>query len=95
MEADTIYAVRVWIDPADVDDVVGWLRAHHLADVVAQPGFLGARCIRLEQDSGDGWQAYLMLYGLQSRAALECYFADPITERFAQERKPFADTTTS
>ena len=90
MNADTMYIVRVWIDPAGVDAVMGWLADHHLADVVAQPGFLWGRCIRLEQPAQDGWVACLMLYGLESREALERYFANPIAQRFAEERKPFA-----
>lgn len=90
MDAGMIYVVRVWIDPAGAEAVTGWLRAHHMADVVAQPGFLWGRCIRLEQDADDGWLAYLMLYGLESREALQRYFANPIAERFAEERKPFA-----
>lgn len=87
---DVVYVVRVWIDPQGHDAVLGWLRAHHVADVVAQPGFRWARCVRLEQDAEDGWLAYVMLYGVESREALLRYFESPITQIFAEQRKPFA-----
>jgi len=57
--------------------------------VVAQPGFLFVRRVKLEQASDDGWSAYMMIYGLESKAALQRYFDGPAQAKFAQERKPF------
>jgi hypothetical protein len=37
----------------------------------------------------DGWSAYMMIYGLQSQAALQRYVDGPAPSKFAQERKPF------
>ena len=89
MEADTIYLVRVWVHPDAVERMMGWLREKHLADVVSQPGFRFGHCIRLEQEAEDGWVALAMIYGLESRDALDRYFQNPIGARFAEERKAF------
>jgi len=89
MDAETIYLVRVWVHPNAIERMMDWLRAKHLADVVAQPGFRFGRCIRLEQTADDGWVALAMIYGLESREALERYFASPIGAQFAEERKAF------
>ncbi len=89
MDAETIYAVRVWVDPAASERLLVWLRHPHIADVVAQPGFLWARCIRLEQDAEDGWHAFMMLYGVESLSALDRYFENPIGKVFAEQRKAF------
>ncbi|HEY5209714.1 MAG TPA: DUF4286 family protein [Stellaceae bacterium] len=90
MEATTYYVVRFWIKPEGGQAVIDWLDSRHMAEVTAQPGFLWSRRCRLEQDAPDGWHAYLMIYGLESRAALERYFNSPARERFAEEGKPFA-----
>lgn len=89
MDADTIYLVRVWVRPDAVDPMTTWLREKHLAEVVAQPGFVFGRCIRLEQNADDGWVAMAMIYGLESRTALDRYLVSPIHESFAEQRKPF------
>jgi hypothetical protein len=54
--------------------------------VVGQPGFLWARMFDLEQSDEDGWPAYMMMYGLESREALEAYFGSDAPPRYARER---------
>ena len=90
MDAPVMYVVRFWVAPAGQQQVFAWLDGGHCADVVAQPGFLFVKRIKLEQPGDDGWDSYFMLYGLQSRQALEDYFGNTaLAERFAQERAPF------
>lgn len=89
MDAPYLYIVKFWIHPDGLKTVMGWLDGRHMAEVVAQPGFLFVRRVRLEQDAPDGWSAHMMIYGLDSKAALQRYFDSPAPARFALERKPF------
>ena len=89
MDAPYLYVVKFWIHPDGRKVVMDWLDGRHMAEVVAQPGFLFVRRVKLEQDSADGWSAHMMIYGLESKAALQRYFDSPAPARFAQERKPF------
>lgn len=89
MDAPFFYIVKFWIEPAGAAAVLGWLDDKHMADVAAQPGFQWVRRVRLDQDADDGWQAYMMIYGLDSREALLRYFESDAPKRYAVERKPF------
>ena len=89
MDAPYFYLVKFWVHPDSRKAVFDWLDGRHMAEVVAQPGFLFARRVKLEQASDDGWSAYMMIYGLASQAALQRYFDGPAPAKFAQERKPF------
>ena len=89
MDAPFLYIVRFWVSPAGLATVMGWLENGHMAEVVRQPGFLWVRRVRLAADASDGWSAHMMIYGLESEAALQAYFASPAPAKFALERKPF------
>lgn len=86
MEEKTIYFVKLWIRPEACERFYEWLNGSHFADVVALPGFLWGRCYELEETSEDGWPALMMMYGLQSRQALEAYFNSDAPAGFAKER---------
>lgn len=86
-----MYMSRFWISPAGREQLFAWLDGGHCAEVVSQPGFLFFKRVKLEQKSDDGWDSYAMLYGLESRQALDNYFANrALHEKFAQQRAPFA-----
>ncbi len=87
MEEKTVYIVQFWTRPDGGERVIEWLNGTHLADVVSQPGFLWARMFAMEQTSDDGWPAYMMMYGLESREALETYFNSDAQARYAKERE--------
>jgi hypothetical protein len=89
MDAPFLYLVRFWVDPKGLDQVMHWLESRHMAEVIAQDGFLWVQRLRLDQPSDDGWSAHMMIYGLASRTALQAYFDGPAPARFAAERKPF------
>src|SRR5262245_40806715 len=89
MDAPFLYLVRFWVNPEGAKAVLHWLDGGHMRDVVGQPGFLWVRRVRLDQNGPDGWHGYTMIYGVESRAALQRYFDGPAPARFAQERKPF------
>ena len=89
MDAPFTYVVRFWVDPKGTDTVMHWLDSKHTAEVVAQPGFRWVRRVRFEENAPDGWHAYMMIYGLESRDALMRYFESDAPKRYAQERKSF------
>ncbi len=90
MDAPVMYVVRFWVAPEGHAQIFAWLDGGHSQEVVAQPGFRFVKRLKLEQKSDDGWDSYLMLYGLESRQALEDYFANTtLHEKFARQRSPF------
>ena len=89
MDAPYLYVVKFWVHPDGAAPILHWLDATHMADVTAQPGFRWSRRVRLDQDADDGWHAYMMIYGLDSRDALLRYFESDAPKRYAAERKPF------
>lgn len=91
MDASVVYLVKFWVSPEGQREVFAWLDGGHNAEVLAQPGFRYFQRIRLEQDAEDGWLAYAMVYGLDSREALENYFGNTaLHAKFNAERAPFA-----
>jgi hypothetical protein len=90
MDASFAYVVKFWVSPEGSTTIMDWLDNKHTAEVVAQPGFRSVRRLCLEEKSDDGWQAYMMIYGVESREALMRYFESEAPKRFAEERKPFA-----
>lgn len=91
MTAPVLYMVRAWVSPNGGERYLRWLEDTHMAEVIKEPGFLWARKCRLEQTDDKGWQGYLLIYGLGSRAALEAYLQSPARERFWKELVPLND----
>jgi len=89
MVAPFLYIVKFWVSPQGEQALLHWLDSKHMADVTAQPGFQWSRRVRLDQDADDGWHAYTMIYGLDSRDALLRYFESDAPKQYAAERKPF------
>lgn len=90
MDAPVMYVVRFWVNPAGHRQVFEWLDGGHSSEVISQPGFRFVQRIRLDQKSDDGWDSYMMLYGLESRLALDHYFANAaLHEKFNRQRAPF------
>ena len=80
--------VRFWVAPDAHAAVRRWLEGGHVAEVLAQPGFLW--CRRLKLEPREGWAGYAMIYGIASRAAYEAYEANQsLKQKFARERAPF------
>ena len=91
MDAPVLYMVRAWVCPGAGDRYLRWLEDTHMREVINEPGFLWARRYRLEQTNDKGWVGYLLIYGLESRAALEAYLHSAARERFWRELEPFND----
>lgn len=89
MDAPVMYVVRFWVDPKGSREVFAWIDGGHNDEVLSQPGYRFLKRVKFEQKSDDGWECYLNIYGLESREALERYFANkPLHEKFARERAP-------
>jgi hypothetical protein len=83
-EARFFLVVRFSIEPEAEAQVMRWLDGGHIAEVLRQPGFLW--CKRVKLDGG----GYMMLYGIESRAAFDAYEANrALKTKFARERAPF------
>jgi antibiotic biosynthesis monooxygenase (ABM) superfamily enzyme len=91
MDAPYLYVVQFWVRPDAEAKLVAWLREKHLQEVADQPGFRWARMVKLEQKSADGWQGYVNIYGVDSKAALEAYFDGAARQRFTGESAAFQD----
>ncbi len=89
MDAPYFYLVKFWVHPDSRKAVLDWLDTGHMADMVALAGFLFVKRVKLEQVSEDGWSAFMMIYGVESKSALQRYFEGPAPARFAQQRKQF------
>ena len=74
MDAPFVYVVKFWVDPKGADTILHWLDSKHTAEVVAQPGFRSVRRVRLEENSPDGWHAYMMIYGLEFARRADALF---------------------
>ena len=76
--------VRFRVAPEAEAQLLRWLDGGHMAEVASQPGFLWAKRIRLEDN------AYLMIYGIESKAAFEAYESNSaLKAKFAKERASF------
>src|SRR5262245_4617540 len=91
MDAPVLYMVKAWVSPDGGERYLRCLETKHMAEVIRDPGCLWARRCKLEQADPLGWEGYLLIYGLESRAALEAYLHSPARERFWQELVPFDD----
>lgn len=89
MDAPYLYAVKMWLNPDGGERVMAWMDGGHQKEVASQPGFLWSRRFRLNEKSPDGWQAYIVLYGVTDEAALDAYQASPTRQRFARESAEF------
>ena len=86
-----IYAVRFWVAAEGKAPMMQWLEGSHVREVVSQPGFLWCRMLDLKEKDDKGWDAYSMIYGIESRAAIDAYNANTaLAARFVKEREPFA-----
>ena len=89
MHTPVLYMVTAWVSPHGGERYLEWLEHKHMAEVIAEPGFLWARKCHLEQDDEQGWAGYLLMYGLESRAALDGYLRSPARLRFWEELQAF------
>ena len=88
MDAPYFYLVKFWVHPESRKAVLEWLDSGHMADMVALPGFLFVRRVKLEQDSADGWSGFMMIYGVEFEDGLAALLRRPR----ARQVRPAAQT---
>ena len=71
--ARVLYMVTIEVSPESEARWDSWHSEHHVPDLLAQPGFLGARKFRDPDEGKDGWARYLVLYEVESPEALAEY----------------------
>lgn len=92
-EAPVLYVERVWVAPDEGGErFLMWLDGRDAAaGAVRGPGVLWVRRCRLEQTDGRGWRGHLLIYGLESRQALDGFLDMPARARERTGREAFAD----
>lgn len=91
MNVPILYMVRAWVSPNGGERYLEWLERKHMREVIREPGMLWARRCKLDQSDDKGWRGYLLIYALDSRAALEAYLKSPAREGFWHELKAYDD----
>ncbi len=83
-EANYFLVVRFSVEPQAETDLLRWLDGGHVKELLAQEGFLWCKRVKIEKN------AFMMLYGLESKAAFDAYESNKaLKEKFARERAPF------
>ena len=90
-DAEVLYVVRFWVEPAATSKILEWLRHKHLAEVLAEPGFLSAELCDLQEQDDAGWRAYFILYRLSSAEKLRAYMKGDAKARFNREQAEYVD----
>lgn len=80
-----IYTVTAWVPPEVEQEYLDWLDGGHIEEVIAQPGFVAARRVRLNQSNAEGALGLLTIYELHSAAALDAYLASETRQRLMAE----------
>lgn len=73
-DGEVLYEVNLAVAPHRIAEFDGWL-AEHVDEMCGLPGFLGAD-ITPVGDRDDGWAQRTVQYRVESRAALDRYFAE-------------------
>lgn len=91
MGAPVVYMVRFWVSPDAEQELIDGIDNGHHQEAIDQPGFRWGQRLVLEARDEQGWQGYLNLYGVESRAAFEANQASEIQPKFQQEAARFAE----
>jgi hypothetical protein len=83
-DAKYFLIVRFSVEPHAEAQVIGWLDGGHMKEVATQRGFLWCKRVKT------GPHAYMMIYGIESKAAFDAYEGNAaLKAKFAKERAPF------
>ena len=78
------YGVMVEVNPDEEAAWNDWHTRQHMADVLAEPGFVSATKYLLDTPNGD-WRQYLTVYELATREALDSYLRGEAVTRLRAE----------
>ncbi len=89
---NTIYAVKVEVDPVDEATWDEWNTTLHIPDVLMQSGFIRATKYKIDSDAE--WPQYMILYELDARASLDAYLkGDAVIRLRADHYSRFGSST--
>jgi hypothetical protein len=80
-----LYTVTAEVEPASADAWNVWHTDHHLAEVVAQPGFIRCRKWRETSPLKDGWIRFLVAFEVETLDAYERYNRGEAARRLRAE----------
>lgn len=87
-----IYCLLIEVDPSNGQPYLGWLLGGHIEVVAKNPGFLSGRITEFNEPANDGWLRYMVVYEVESKAALEAYWQSDTFKGYGEEAKEFAGT---
>jgi Domain of unknown function (DUF4286) len=91
-DAPYIYLVFVEADPKRGKPYLEWLDQKHIDAVLGDPAFLWARKIKLMRPADDGWDRYVVIYGVRSFEDFQKYRQSPLFLGLASELQKFQGT---
>lgn len=83
---NTVYLVKVEVDPEAEREWNDWNTVHHIPEVLAEPGFVRAWKYRVEKPAG-ARPEYWTLYEVSSREALEGYLSGEAVKRLRADHE--------
>lgn len=90
--APLIYCVKSWMPPETGQAYMDWLESRHMAEFCSFPGALWAHKVALDQPHAEtGWPQVLLIYGFESRTALEAYLESPLRDTFWAQLEELKD----
>ncbi len=82
-----LYMVTVDVSPAAEAAWNDWHTRHHIPEMLAHPGFIGARKYSEPDPLTDGWLRYVTFYELDSPESLAAYRRSEAGIRIRAEHK--------
>lgn len=87
-----LYAVTAEVHPSVAERWNEWHTEHHVAEVIAQPGFIRCRKWRDTAPAPDGWVRFLVGFEIETREEYERYDRSDAARRLrAEGAKAFGD----
>jgi len=83
--ARVLYMVAIEVAPEAEAEWNAWHNTHHIPEVLAEPGFLGARKFRDPDEGKEGWARYLVHYELENPEALDQYLSGRSVARIRED----------
>lgn len=87
-----MYLVFVEVDPKRGKSYLEWQDKKHMDELLTSPAFLWARKLKLARPAEDGWERYVVVYGVKSFEEFQKYRESPLFTGFGRELEQFRGT---
>lgn len=89
-QAEVLFFFNLWVDPAAGPAIEKYATEDgHIAEVVAQPGFLWGSYLDYGEEDERGWKRIATVYGVESRAALDRFLVSDEMKKYAEQRREY------